>query len=260
LRLLFPAGTDALAEVRAETAFGIARRPARREIPATVRNEVPVSYAPTISFTEAGGDRAGAVLFGEGLTEYEALPAADGAGPRLGLTLLRAVGFLSREDLATRPSGHAGPGLPTPGAQCLGTHAFRVAFEPRGEAPAPSALFARAASFLAAPHVVPAVGPGGTLAAADSLVTLESPRGAVVLSACHRAADRETLLVRVFNPDDRPATVRLGTRAKKTVHAFRLDFLENRLEELAVRNSAVEVPVGPHQIATIEILHSGSAS
>jgi hypothetical protein len=27
-----------------------------------------------------------------------------------------------------------------------------------------------------------------------------------------------------------------------------------------VRNSAVEVPVGPHQIATIEILHSGSAS
>jgi mannosylglycerate hydrolase len=252
LRLLFPVGAEAVTEVRAETAFGVARRPARRAIPAEVRNEVPVSYAPTISFTEAGGERSGAIVFGEGLMEYEALPAENGSGVRLGLTLLRCVGFLSREDLVMRPSGHAGPGLPTPGAQCLGIHHFRAAFEPRADPPAASALFGRAAWFVAPPHVVPAAGTGGTLAAADSFVRLETPRGAVVLSALQQAAERETLLVRVFNPDDRPATVRLG-RPGKIAHAFRVDFLDNRLEELAVRNGAVDVAVGPHQIATIEL-------
>jgi alpha-mannosidase len=252
LRLLFPVGAEAISTVRAETAFGVATRPARRPVPADVRNEVPVSYAPTISFTEAGGERSGAIVFGEGLMEYEALPAENGTGARLGLTLLRSVGYLSREDLATRPSGHAGPGLPTPGAQCLGTHHFRAAFEPRGDAPPPSALFARASSFVAPPHVAPAVGPGGQLPPADTFVRIEAPRGAVVLSACHRCLERDSLLVRVFNPDQRPATVRLGLR-RGLAHAFRVDLLEQRHEELPVRNGAVDVPVGPHQIATIEL-------
>ena len=251
LRLLFPVGAEAITDVRAETAFGVSHRPARRAVPPDVRNEVPVSYAPTVSFTEAGGERSGAVVFGEGLMEYEALPGDNGTTARLGLTLLRCVGYLSREDLATR-SGHAGPGLPTPGAQCPGVHHFRVAFEPRAEALLPSALFGRAASFVAPPHVVPAIGSGGSLPPVDAFVRLETPRGAVVLSACHRATDRDALLVRVFNPDQRPATVRLGTRGN-VAHAFRVDFLENRLEELAIRNGTVDVPVGPHQIATIEL-------
>src|SRR5204863_408878 len=43
---------------------------------------------------------------------------------RLALALLRAVGWLSRDDLITR-TGHAGPALETPGAQVLGDHRFR---------------------------------------------------------------------------------------------------------------------------------------
>ncbi len=252
LRLLFPAGADAVTEVRAETAFGVVRRPARRTVPVDVRNEVPVSYAPTISFTETGTDRAGGVLFGEGLMEYEALPAENGTGARLGLTLLRCVGFLSREDLVMRPSGHAGPGLPTPGAQCIGTHGFRIAFEPRAEPPAASALFGRAASFVAPPHVVPASGPGGSLPMTDAFVRFDRLRGAVVLSACGRPADRESLLLRVFNPDETPATVRLGMR-DEIGQAFRVDLLENRMAELAIRNGVIDLPVGPHQIATVEL-------
>ena len=253
LRLLFPVGADSIAEVRAETAFGAVRRPARRDVPAEVRNELPVSYAPTISFTEAGDDRAGAVLFGEGLMEYEAIPGEDGLLPaRLALTLLRCVGFLSRDDLVTRPSGHAGPGLPTPGAQCPGRHTFRVAFEPRGDVPPASALFFRAAGFVAPPLVVPAAGPAGPPPAGRAFLQVETARGAAVLSACCRGEERQGLIVRLFNPDDRPAVARLST-ARVVSDAFRVDFLENRLEELEVRHGAVEVPLGPHRIATIEL-------
>jgi mannosylglycerate hydrolase len=251
LRLTFPVGADKVTTVRAETAFGVAQRPARRDVPREVRNEVPVSYAPTISFTETGGDRAGAIVFGEGLMEYEVGNGEEGSA-RLGLTLLRCVGYLSREDLVTRPSGHAGPGLATPAAQCLGVHRFRAAFEPRGEAPAASALFARATSFIAPPHIVTAEGPGGALPTLHTFLRLETSRGAAVLSACLRAHDRDSLIVRVFNPDDAPATVRLAARRREG-QAFRVDFLENRLEEVPVRNEAVELPVGPNRIATIEL-------
>jgi alpha-mannosidase len=44
----------------------------------------------------------------------------------LGVTLLRCVGWLSRDDLSTRYK-HAGPPLPTPEAQCQGKHTFEYA-------------------------------------------------------------------------------------------------------------------------------------
>jgi hypothetical protein len=37
--------------------------------------------------------------------------------PQIALTLLRCVGWLSRDDLSTR-RGHAGPYMATPGASC----------------------------------------------------------------------------------------------------------------------------------------------
>jgi alpha-mannosidase len=125
LRMLFPIGTETVSDVRAETAFGVAVRPARRKVPVENPCEIPVSYHPTASFTEAGSATAGAILLGEGLMEYEAVPDEEGRASRLALTLLRSVGYLSRDDLSMRPSGHAGPGLETPGAQCLGTYEFR---------------------------------------------------------------------------------------------------------------------------------------
>ena len=97
------------------------RRPvvgARRD-PGSPELELP-TY-PMWSFVDVSDGRVGLALITDGLHEYEVLP---GARPELALTLLRAVGWLSREDLTTR-TGHAGPALETPGAQVLGEHRFR---------------------------------------------------------------------------------------------------------------------------------------
>jgi alpha-mannosidase len=249
LRMLFPVGAESISEVRAETAFGVATRPARRERPAHVRMEVPVSYGPTATFTEAGGAAAGAIVFGEGLVEYEAYTEEK---PRLALTLLRSVGFLSRDDLSMRPSGHAGPGLATPAAQCFGRHEFRLAFEPRHQAPAAADLFSRAASFSAPPLVVTAAGPGGTLPPTGRFLHVDPVRGGIVLSACKKADDRDSVVIRVFNPDAAPASVRLGTR-HGVGQAFVTDLHETRHREVAVRNGLVETPVAGCQIATFDL-------
>jgi mannosylglycerate hydrolase len=54
---------------------------------------------------------------------YEASLAPWEDEPALSLTLLRCTGWLSRDDLRTRGGG-AGPRMPTPEAQCLGTHEY----------------------------------------------------------------------------------------------------------------------------------------
>ena len=252
VRLLFPTGVDSIAVVRAETAFGVAERPARREVPAEVRVEMPMSSGPTGSFTEVGSDSAGAIIFGDGLVEYEAVADAHGRTSQLALTLLRAVGDLSRDDLVTRPSGHAGPGLATPGAQCLGSHAFRVGFEPRGPKPTGHALFARAASFIAPPHVVPVIGSDPVLSTTGRFVGIDARSGGVVLSACHRAEDGQGLLLRVFNADLTPARVKLAT-TRPLVSASRVDFLERPLEALPADAEGASLDVGPYRIETVRL-------
>ena len=249
LRLLFPIGAETVSTVRAETAFGVAVRPARRHVPPENRCEVPVSYAPTGSFTETGDSRVGAMLFGEGLMEYEAVPDENGRTSRLALTLLRSVGYLSRDDLSMRPSGHAGPGLETPGAQCLGVHRFRLAFEPRGEAPSNAELYARAASFVTPPYTVQAVGAGGSLPAIGKLLSVDALEGGVVLSACQKAATEDAILLRLFNPNGEPARIRIAPR-RPIGSASRTDFLERPIEQIEVKDGAIEVTASPYQIVT----------
>ena len=63
---------------------------------------------------------AGTGVLHEGVFEYEIV-----GGRAIAVTLLRCVGTISREKLATRP-WPAGPGTPTPNAQMIGETAFRL--------------------------------------------------------------------------------------------------------------------------------------
>jgi len=92
---------------------------------------------------EAGG----AAVYVHGLNEYDVLL---GDAARIAVTVLCCVGDLSRDDLATRPHGHAGPGLSNPGAQCPGRHSFLLAFEP---APLAVELYAGRAAVVAPPRM-----------------------------------------------------------------------------------------------------------
>jgi hypothetical protein len=69
----------------------------------------------------------GLMVGADGLREY----SVHGDGGAIGITLFRAVGFLSRGDLPER-RGHAGPAVETPSAQCLGDMTFRYCVVPLG--------------------------------------------------------------------------------------------------------------------------------
>ncbi len=61
-------------------------------------------------------------ILNRGLPEYEAIKNEDGT-ITIALTLLRCIEWLSRQNLDCRRND-AGPSLKTPGAQCIGSHAF----------------------------------------------------------------------------------------------------------------------------------------
>jgi mannosylglycerate hydrolase len=255
LRVLFPTGAARVEEARADTAFGTVRRPARRPVPDRVATEAPVSAAPLQSFVDAGDDRAGVTVYADGLMEYEVL--TDGP-PRVALTLLRCVGELSRGDLRARPGGHAGPGLPTPGAQCPGRHVFRFAMEPRAAAPAEADLHARARAFVAPPRVVAPAGGDGSLPKHLSFLTFQGAEAAV-LSACKKAEDRDAVVVRLFNPGDDEVRVTIGG-FRPLARAFALDLLERRVRELPIQDGRAAVVLAKRRIETVELVPAARAT
>jgi hypothetical protein len=125
LRIVFRTGIpDAV--VHADAAFGpVLRAPV--EVPAAeqLAERVPRT-APLHRYVSLSDAHRGMTLFGDGLAEYEASDAGDVA-----VTLVRAVGELSRPDLPERP-GHAGWPVSTPAAQSAGEFAASFALLPHG--------------------------------------------------------------------------------------------------------------------------------
>ncbi|MEO6402006.1 MAG: glycoside hydrolase family 38 C-terminal domain-containing protein, partial [Vicinamibacteria bacterium] len=255
LRLLFPTGADVVRDSRADTAFGVVARAAKRAQPPAPIAELPVSSYPMQSFVDAGHASAGITVLSEGLMEFEVVGGEPGRHAAIALTLIRSVGWLSRGDLATR-RGNAGPSLETPGAQCLGSSSFRFAFAPRLTPPTEAELCAQGRAFLAPPAFVQ-----GTNAKADStqmpkrhsfLQTGGVSLGDVVVSALKKADDRDAVVIRLFNPGDVPVQTQMNVaRTLKSAHVTNLR--EQRLMPLTLQDGGVTLILGPRKIKTIEL-------
>lgn len=123
LRIVLRTGLSGAAAI-ADAAFGAVRRMPIAAPPNTA--ETPPPTAPLARYvTRDAGDR-GVTIYSDGLAEYE-----SGENGDVAITLVRAVGELSRSDLPERP-GHAGWPTPTPGAQCIGPFEACCAVFPHG--------------------------------------------------------------------------------------------------------------------------------
>jgi len=153
--------------------------------------EAPSPTWPARHVVLAGG----IVAFHEGVFEYEVT-----AG-ELAITLLRCVGTISKQRLATRPFA-AGPDVATPDAQMLGTTRFELALQ----AGATSFGLMEDWEHFALPiREVPTAGTG----ALPSIGSLLAVEGDAVLSNVRRKDG--VLQVRLWNPSpERPANVRVA--------------------------------------------------
>jgi len=251
LRAVFPTGI-ATDTVVSDGHFMLNERPVDRESRADWV-QPPPETVPQQEFSLVTDGTNGLAVLNRGLPELEG--SRGERGVRLSLTLLRAVGWLSRDDFPTRRCQNAGPTLFTPEAQCPGRHTFRYAVAPFSG----DAIAAELPSLSKRWRVAPLTRQGvedGMLEGGTSLLSHASP--AVRVSAVRRHADRDTLVVRLCNLAGSPVeeTLTLGSRARG---AWRTDLLEERENELGVGSGyQVALTLGAYEIATVEIEFEGA--
>ncbi|MBA2693112.1 MAG: hypothetical protein H0U65_11570 [Rubrobacter sp.] len=245
LRVVFPSGFGEIGQSIAETAFGTVRRPTTPRESAGWREADNVLFAQR-RFACVEGEEGGLAILNKGLPEYEATPEGD-----MNLTLLRSVGWLSRDDLATR-RGHAGPGLPTPEAQCLGRQFFEYAVVPYSEGFERAEIFREAEEYwlpLEAWDVQQGDEPPERSPRGAPGFFLEVGGEGVVISALKKSSDREAIIVRVFNSSETETTATLNFGIPVSA-AYRTDLNEEIVEEIAPRGHRLELPVSRHSIET----------
>ena len=242
LRIAFATDTP-VGVTLADGMFGPVSRPIRMQPPETLGMEVIPLTAPLARWISRRDPTHGVTLISDGLGEYEVLE--DGA---IAVTLVRAVGALSRNDLPERP-GHAGWPVPTPAGQCIGPYRAEFALLPHGNDEQVVADIERTADDVLLPLR------GWTLRSAmrplDAVSGLSLEGEGLRFLACKPSEDGEWTVLRCVNVTSRAVTglwrcswpVREARRA-------RLD--EEVGGALAVREgTAVDVQVAPLSTSTI---------
>jgi mannosylglycerate hydrolase len=189
----------------------------------------------------------GFAVLNRGLPEYEAEPSDEGVC--LGITLLRCVGWLSRDDLSTRYK-HAGPALETPEAQCLGQHTFEYSVVPHeGD------WLAGRVPLEAEAYVTPvysAALAGRTVDAEGSFYSVGPDE--LLFSTCKRSEDGQSIILRVYNTA--PYPVEGVLRAGITAAVSKANLVERVLSEPLVPQGGTQeyrFGVRPHEIVTFSI-------
>ena len=247
LRALFPTGlvTDT---VVSDGHFLVNRRPIEKP-DGSGWVQPPPGTVPQQEFSLVGDGERGLAVLNRGLPEVEASRDGDGHAT-LALTLLRAVGWLSRDDFGTRSRQNAGPTLHTPEAQCRGAHTFHYALVPFAGDHLEAGI-----KPLSERYRTPVLTKQGVLAGSvpGGSGLLEKRTNLTAVTAVKKHEYRETLVVRLWNLSDREVTETL-TLGCAVAGVWRTDLLEERIEDVVPRaERELDVVLGPHEIATIEI-------
>ncbi|HEY3241604.1 MAG TPA: glycoside hydrolase family 38 C-terminal domain-containing protein [Acidimicrobiia bacterium] len=180
----------------AECAFAVVHRPLRAEDGPVERG---MATFPARRFVDCSDGKAGLAVISDSVLEYEVVEG----GTVLAVTLLRAVGFLSRRRPALRPEP-AGPPLPVPGAQLRGTVRRTLGFLLHTGGWERAALYRRADDVLVPMAAAEVGGTSGRRAGHGQTLAIS---GAEVSAVLRRGDD---LLVRIFNPSGRAAAAQVG--------------------------------------------------
>ncbi|MEP6689702.1 MAG: hypothetical protein ABJD07_01030 [Gemmatimonadaceae bacterium] len=242
LRVVVASGVcDAV--VHADAMFGPVLREPIRLSDVAVAIERPPPTAPLHRYVTLSNAERGATLFSDGLAEYEVLP--QGA---IAVTILRAVGELSRNDLPERP-GHAGWPVATPEAQSRGPWCAELALMPHG--PRDDATIdriERAADDVLIPLAGTTLRSALDLCAPSPGVVLEGQ--GLAFSALKESDDGKWIVARCVNLTESAVCGRWRFGAPiGEARASRLD--ETPAGELSINESTIAFDAPPRAVVTI---------
>lgn len=206
--------------------------------------EKPPTTFPQLGWMSIDNGEAGVTVANKGLPEYEVRNEEQGAA--IYVTLLRAVGWLSRGDLVTR-RGHAGPPIPTPDAQCKRKMTFELSIIPHKGDWKASKSYVEAGNFTAPLLSVYAPLNRGKAPATLKVASIDPP---LVVTALKKAEDNEWSILRFYNvgSEETEAEIKIGLPFQE---AWLANLNEEPLEKVKAENGLLRLKVQPHKIVTL---------
>jgi alpha-mannosidase len=227
--------------------FEIVERPV---LPPTMEADWSEQRRPEVpqrAFTDLTDGKKGLMLAVRGLPEVAAQYQED-QNLEVGLTLLRCVGWISRDDFSTR-RGHAGPMLATPGAQMHGTHVFAYSLIPHSGKW--EKAMAEGYGFSSPMIGVTSQQQEGMLSSTSSFIHIEPD--AFRITAIKPSEDGDGWILRGANLTDELLKCRVQFHLPVKEVRF-ASLAEETLEELPVSSeSSISFDAPPHKVITLKI-------
>jgi alpha-mannosidase len=207
--------------------------------------EPPRPEVPQRAFTCVTNGHSSLTIANRGIPEVEVLRNNLG-NVELALTLLRCVGWLSRDDFPTR-KGHAGPmGIATPGAQMQGKYTFDYSIIPQTADWHDS--MDQAYAFNTPFRAVNSKIHSGFLPYQASMIEVQNKY--FIITTTKLSEDQSSMVVRGFNSLSHPIDIVLKTW-KPFIHAQLINMSEQVLDELYITpDGYVNDHVNGHEIRT----------
>jgi len=243
LRAMFPTGLTNATHADAAGHFIVDRRPIRPQGPSPEAVWSDMGTLPQNNFVDVSDGKTGLAFLNDSLAEYEVL---DNEERTMALALLRAV----RVWICTETRVSAD--FPSQkGAQCLGRHEIRYAIRPHAGDWKTANIPLEAERFCSALRLVQTRKHKGSLPAQQTSL-FEIDNQILRFAAIKKAEDRDTFIVRLYNPTGKKAKGNLRFRAP-VKKAWRTNLNEDRVAPIAVaKPGVIPVEADAYKIVTIE--------
>jgi mannosylglycerate hydrolase len=208
--------------------------------------EDPRPEVPQRAFTDVSNGEIGLTIANRGLPEVEVFKGDNGAHTEIALTLLRCVGWLSRDDMPVR-QGHAGPAFETPGGQVPGKWGFDYAIIPHKGDWRESYLHAYA--FQTTLCAIETGIHTGDIHSQGTFISSSS--GAFIISAVKANENGKGWLVRGYNISS--DTIQLGLKPlRRFSHAALVNLAEEEISPLPIADEvSVAISATGHKIISV---------
>lgn len=239
LRVLYPTGIKAENSYAAGH-FNVDKRPVMPADDNSKEYYLNMQTLPHQTFVDVTDEKYGVAFINNCLTEFEL--KNDGKGT-LALTLLKGVKntiCTSKRLDNAYPEQHGG--------QCLGRHTYEYAIYPHAGNWLDGGVYEQAQKFNVVPAAMQTSGhEHGSIKPNSSMYRICDDR--LVMSAFKKAEDRDTAVIRVFNPTDETVSSKFEFMSEPKA-AYRTNLNEEREEEIDISRP---ISVGKHKIVTIEL-------
>ena len=244
LRVHFPA-PFAVDQADYDGHFEVVRRPIGIPEKGEDWVEDPRPEVPQRAFTDVSDGKIGLMIANRGLPDVEVIEAGSNS-TEIAITLLRSVGWLSRDDMPIR-EGHAGPAFETPGAQVLGKWMYDYSIIPHKEDW--GAAYQQAYAFESSLRSIETGLHAGVIPSLGSFIS-HSP-AEFVISAVKETEDGRGWIVRGYNISSEAIQLTLRPLLKFS-NAMQVNLADDEILNLEVQaDGNIEIPVSGYEVVSI---------